>query len=314
MLLRSSLVVKIFFLFSLLLSELCFSNLSANAQSLKPQLEASIYIDESWNQLLGASGSSLVQSTLAHAQLVLSKATGFELVNSGSVIKIPQDLTAKNSGDEMLLFKKQIEKLGTSEQSDLHILFTTPRQYSWAFGLSYQDSLCSDQLKNLIIIRMNSPIFSALTLVHEIGHMFGAKHTSDNKPDLMSALFSLPWPDSFNSESINAIKALVNKNGACLLESQNQETQLSVTQLSQNKVVLSWPKLKRTKKLCRLSSFQVPDQGALFAKQLSKNQIDSRMNSKVYRIPYKRITGSFNVIWSLKCPGQPEYRSARVGF
>ena len=311
---RFSLLAKIVLSLTLLLSELCLFTSETRAQTLKPQLEVSVYVDASWDKLLGDTGDSLVQSTLAHTESVFNKATGFSLLNSPSAIKISEDLTASNSAEEMQLFKKQIEKLGTSKQSDLHVLFTTPRSYSWAFGLSYQDSLCSEQLKNLIIIRMNSPMFSALTLVHEIGHMLGAIHTSDIEPDLMSALFSLPWPESFNSQSIAAIRELVNNDGACLLESQNQEKRLSVTQLSQNKVILSWPKLRNTGKPCRLSTFQVPDHSALVTKRISKVKVNTHRNSMIDRIPYKRAAGNLNIIWTLKCLGQPEYRSTRIEF
>ena len=285
-------------------------NQVTQAESLKPQIEIQAYIDPSLYELFGNDAGQLVEDSLVYTQKNLQKALNINSILAPIVPAALKDRTFKSGLDEMTAFARSISEADYFKSADIHVLFSMPRENSWAFGLSYQNSICSSEQRNILIVRLSSPAFTALTLTHEIGHMLGAEHESDSS-NLMNPLFGIPWPEHFSKLGTRAIKNHLLKVGHCLLWNTGINQTIRVIPIGKNRIKLLWQK-GSNQSSCKLKSYKLSSDLGISNKLARVQTIGSRARQKLIRLGVRHPLNLPSYVWALDCGGILEQRSGRI--
>jgi hypothetical protein len=286
-----------------------FSAPALQAEQLRPQIEIQAYIDQSLYDIFKEDAASLIDDSLAYTQINIRKALGIEAILAPTISATLKE-TKFNSGlDEMNAFAQSLDESGSFGNADIHVLFSMPRANSWAFGMSYQNSICSAEQKNILIVRLSSPAFTALTLTHEIGHMLGAQHESETN-NLMNPLFGIPWPEYFSELGVTAITQHLNNVGQCLLWNTGNTQTIRAIKIATNRLKLVW-KRSKGKSDCELKSYKLNKTSGIASKLTRVHMISPKAKQKLVKTYRSFKKAPSAVVWSLSCDTS-EQRSNRL--
>jgi hypothetical protein len=283
---------------------------SAQAEALAPQIEIQAYIDPSLYEMFGDKATTLVNDSLTYAELNLRRALNIKSILAPAIPATLMDNKYKSGLDEMNAFAKSIAESTNFNSADIHVLFSMPRANSWAFGISYQNSICSSEQRNILLVRLSSPALTALTLTHEIGHMLGAEHETDTN-NIMNPLFGIPWPEYFSNLGVQSIKAHLKNVGHCLLWNTGTRQTIRTIRLGVDRVKLLWNR-NRKNLTCRLKQHKLVDQFGIASKLSRIQSVAPRIRQKLVKFNSLFKINRPTAVWSLDCGENSEQRSRRI--
>ncbi len=203
------------------------------------------YADQNWLALYGSRSTEEIASVVNTAEAIYTRQLGIKFRIVGQNNLITEQFDPSN-----LLSEFRNTTATQNNQTDMKHLFTAKNLDGQTIGLAYVGVVCAYPEWSYGLTQQYYT-YTPYIFAHEIGHNFGAQHSSSG---LMAPYISSQSGVGFSDFSLNQINSHLNYNGSCL------SLEYVKPDLKRSRITISYSNKIITGKLVDISGKPLPNQ------------------------------------------------------